>query len=194
MELSPTHPARAKFRFCLLPDSPDQAVVKLRQFYDATGAPPLTFVPYSPAARELSEIPPGSPTRPVMLPFVFPCQPDNAAAEDEDAAHGGSTTLANMFPTTTIPNAHRHSGLAGTAGTGAAMHRTIFLLSPGTRGAAADNAIANRHPTETRITLCCKVHVRSAIESLCGTGWKYKIRPKLAWFRSFRKHRSFSPQ
>ena len=50
-------------------------------------------------------------------------------------------------------------------------------------------------PTETWLTLCCKlkVHVRSAIESLCGTGWKYKIRPELAWFRSFRKHRSFSP-
>ena len=46
------------------------------------------------------------------------CQPDNAAAEGEDAAHGASTTLANMFPTTTIPDAHLHSGLAGTAGTG----------------------------------------------------------------------------
>ena len=92
--------------------------------------------------------------------------------------------MANMFPTTTIPDAHLHSGLAGTAGTGAVIHRTNNLLPPGTRGAAADNAVANRHHTETWITLCCKVHVRFAIESFCGTGWKYKIRPELAWFRS----------
>ena len=121
MELSPTHPARAKFRFCLPPDSPDEAVAKLSQFYDGRGAPPPTIVPYSPAApRELSEIPPGSPILaigPVSLPFSFPCQQDIAAAEGEGGAHGGSTTLANMFPKATIPDAHLHSGLAGTAGT-----------------------------------------------------------------------------
>ena len=193
MELSPKHPARAKFRFCLPPDSPDEAVVKLNQFYDERGAPPLTFVPYSPAApRELSEIPPGSPIGPVILPFSSPCsQPDNAAAKGEDV--GDHVTTAK-FPTTK-PDAHRHSGLAGKAGIVAAVHRTPNFLQPATRGAATDNVVGqyalHRHSTETWLMLYRKVHVSAVIESFCGSGWRYKIQPELAWIRSFRKHRHF---
>jgi hypothetical protein len=99
MELSPTHLVRARFRFWLTPDSPDEAVAKLNQFYDERGAPPLTFIPYSPAApRELSEIPPGSPIGPVILPFSSPCsQSANAAAKGEDISDHVTTA---KLPTT----------------------------------------------------------------------------------------------
>ena len=120
MELSPTHPARAKFRFCLPSDSPDQDVAKLKQFYDERGAPPLSFEPYSPAApRERSENPAGSPIGPTVLSFSSR-QPDSAAADGEDA--GDHITTAK-FPTTK-PDVHRHSRLSGKAGIVAAVTDT----------------------------------------------------------------------
>ena len=92
MELSPTHPARAKFRFCLPPNLPDEAVAKLNQFYDERGAPPLSFEPCSPVApREQSENPAGSPIGPTILSFSSR-QPDSAAAEGEGAGDHITTT------------------------------------------------------------------------------------------------------
>ena len=109
MELSPTHPACVKFRFCLPLDSPDAAVAKLNQFYDEGGVPPLTFIHDSPAApRELSETPPGSPVGPVILPFSFSCsQPGNPAAKGGDVGDHITTTKfpteqQNQMPTDTM--------------------------------------------------------------------------------------------
>ena len=144
----------------------------MNQFYDERGAPPLAFVPYSPAAPcELSEIPRGSPIGPIVLPFSSPCnQRDNAATKGEDV--GDHVTTAK-FPTTR-PDAHRRSGSAGKAGIGAAVHQTPIFLQPTTRGAATDNLVGqyalHRHSTETWLMLYHKVHVSAVIGSFCGSG------------------------
>ena len=66
--------------------------------------------------------------------------------------------------------------------------QTIYL-QPSRSDLALDNGVRNtRDPRQTWHTFFSALRMAGAFAPLLGAGWRYKIRPELAWMRSFRPH------